>query len=272
MNLAALQQEFMRHVLAEDRPLPGGWDARMGAGLAIYRSAYRARLVDALAETFPRTRQWLGEALFDTAAAHHLILHPPASWTLDMAGDRFAETLVELFANDTEVPDLAWLEWAMHLAFASCDCEPLDPAGFAAATAAFGEEDWDAMRIGFVPALYIRKVRSDCAALWQALGQALGRGEAPAAAPMLGEASYCLVWREGLAPVFALAPLQEGDILVSMCGGASFGEVCARLNGAMPPEEAATTAGGMLGQWLARGLIAGLTPVPARLAGLLSGR
>ncbi len=256
MKLAELQQEFIGHVLEEDRLMPNGWDERMADGLAIYRSAYRARLVDALAETFPRTRLWLSEDTFNAAAAHHLILHPPTSWTLDMAGDGFVETLAELFADDPEVPDLAWLEWAMHLAFTARDCQPLDAAGFAAATGTFREEDWADMRLTFVPSLLFREVRSDCAALWQAIA----RDEAPATAPMLESAMYCQVWREGLTPVFALLSGSEGTSLVSMRDGAGFGEICTNLAEAIEADEVANIAGAMLGQWLARGLVAEVSP------------
>jgi hypothetical protein len=246
----------MGHVLEEDRPLPDGWDARVAAGLAVYRNAYRARLIDALAETFPRTQQWLGKEIFDAAAAHHLIVHPPTSWTLDMAGDGFVETLAELFVSDPEVPDLAWLEWAMHLAFTAGDCEPLDAASFAASTVGFDEDDWADMRLTFVPSAHVREVRSDCAALWQALR----RDEAPAAAPMLDNPLHCLVWREGLAPVFTLVPEIEGTTIASMRDGASFGDICASLAGSKPADEAAHAAGAMLGQWLARGLVAEVIP------------
>ncbi|WP_273773331.1 DNA-binding domain-containing protein, partial [Brucella intermedia] len=61
MSLAALQQEFMGQVLGEERPLPPHWDARMAEGLAIYRNAYRSRLIDALRDTFPKTVQWVGD-------------------------------------------------------------------------------------------------------------------------------------------------------------------------------------------------------------------
>lgn len=256
MTLGDLQQEFMGHVLEEDRPLLQYWDERMAEGIAVYRNAYRARLVDALAETFPRTAQWVGKDAFDMAAAHHLILHPPTGWTLDTAGEGFDETLAALFTNDPEVPELAWLEWAMHSAFTAAGGEPLDPAGFALATADFGEDDWAAMRLVFAASLHVREVRCDCAALWQAIG----RDEAPSAAPVLDTAMHCIVWREALTPVFALVPEDEGPCLSRMREGAPFGEICASLARSGSPDEAAVAAGAMLGRWLGRGIVADVQP------------
>lgn len=251
MRLAALQQEFMAQVMDEDRPLPGGWDHRMGEGLAIYRNAYRARLVDALRETFPKTAQWVGDEAFAQAAGHYLILHPPTSWTLDMAGEAFVETLADLFASDPDVADLAWLEWAMHLAFTAPDHTPMDAAGFTTATSAFGEDDWANMRLRFVPSLRIRALRSDCAALWQALDQE----EPPATAAEPASPMHCIVWRDGLDPVFTLVPARNGHCLMHMRADSSFGDMCAALAEAMPADQAAAEAGTMLGGWIGRGIV-----------------
>jgi len=255
MSLAALQQEFMGQVLGEERPLPPHWDARMAEGLAIYRNAYRSRLIDALRDTFPKTVQWVGDETFAQAAAHHLILHPPSGWTLDLIGAGFVGTLEELFAGDPDVADLAWLEWAMHLAFTASDCTPMDAARLAEATQGFGEADWADMRLSFAPSLYTRPVSSDCGALWRALGGE----EPPASAPALETPMHCIVWREDLAPVFALVAAQAGDCLGRMRGGASFGALCAGLAESMPPDQAAGEAGAMLGGWLARGIVLGVS-------------
>lgn len=251
MSLAALQQEFMAQVFDEARPLPVGWSARMDAGLAIYRSAYRARLIGVLRDTFPKTAQWVGGDAFEQAAAHHLITHPPTGWTLDLAGANFAETLADLFAGDPDVPELAWLEWSMHLAFTAPDADPLDAAGFAAATDEFTDDDWAAMRVAFVPSLHCHSVSHDCAALWNALAV----DEPPVSAPALPEPLGCLVWREGLAPVFKLTSAEELQCLTGLMQGASFGDICSRLADISSPDEASHRIGIMLGNWLSLGLI-----------------
>lgn len=255
MSLAALQQEFMDHVLDEERTLPPHWPAHMAEGLAIYRNAYRTRLIDALRDTFPKTALWAGDEAFAQAAAHHLIQHPPKGWTLDLVGEGFVETLDDLFAGDPDVADLAWLEWAMHLAFTAPDCAPMDAARFAEDTAGFGEEDWTAMRLSFVSSLHVRAVSSDCAALWRALG----REEPPASIPTLETPLHCIVWREGLDPVFMLVAADEGDCLAWMRDGTSFGELCAGAAETMPADEAAGEAGAMLGSWIGRGIVLGVS-------------
>lgn len=256
MSLAALQRDFMGGLLDEDLALPPVRDARFAQGFAIYRNAYRARLVAALEETFPRTARWVGEEAFAAAAAHHLIVHPPFHWTLDEVGRGFDATLAELFANDPEVTELAWLEWAMHDAFTTADAAPIDLAAFGAASAGFGDDDWNALRFTFVPSLRLAGVRHDCIALWRALDG----DHAPETAPQLDSPAICVVWREGLEPVFRLAEEREGRALLALNAGATYGEACTRLAARLGEEVAAREAGVMLARWLALGLIAHLEP------------
>lgn len=251
MSLATLQHEFMGHVLDENRPLPASWADRMRAGLDVYRNAYRTRLVDALRETFEQTAKWIGEESFRAAAAHYLISAPPGGWTLDLVGDGFAEILEALFANDPDVADLAWLEWAMHCAFTGADDPPLDAAGFAAASSRFAEDDWAEMTLRFVPTLQVRRVRTDCGSLWRALKN----GTVPTTESIEAQRALCVVWREDQSPVFRLFNWQEGRCLEAMFDGAAFGSICADLAVGGEDTSAAASAGEMLLVWLRLGLI-----------------
>jgi hypothetical protein len=254
MTLAARQQAFMAAILDDETPLPDGWSARHAAGLAIYRNNYRSALVEALAATYERTCKWVGEESFRRAAAHHLILNPPGSWTIDAAGAGFDGTLAELFAADPEVAELAALEWAMHRAFVAADDTPLTAADFAAHTADFGEEDWGGLGFTFVSGTAALAVSHDIGALWKALGaQAFA---APDIA--LAEPHMLLVWREGLRPVFRLADAAEGEAFAMARDGGNFGDICAGLVERLGPDEGVARAGALLGRWLQDGLIAGL--------------
>lgn len=254
MTLAAQQDAFMAQVLDEDAPLPPGWTARHGQGLAIYRNAYRARLVDALRETYERTARWVGEDAFRAAAAHHVISTPPRSWSLDHVGDGFVAVLEQLFANDPEVAELAWLEWAMHRAFVAADTPPLDAAGFAAATCRFDAEDWAGLQLGFLPSLHLRKCAHDVGSLWNALAQ---DGNS-AADYCLTEPRMMIVWREDLRTTFMPLEALEAQGLAQMLAGSSYGAMVASLAEIAGDEAAIGQAGAMLGRWLATGLLAGV--------------
>lgn len=244
----------MAAILDEEAALPADWTERHGAGLAIYRNNYRTSLVEALAATFERTHLWVGEDSFRRAAAHHLILNPPTSWTLDDAGDGFDQTLADLFAGDPEVPELGKLEWAMHRAFVAPDARSLSAADFAAETASFGDSDWAGLVFEISPALQMIEVRHDVGSLWNALG-AEDFVEPDLSLP---DPHAMLVWRENLRPMFRLVDAPDAEALALARAGKPFGDICALLAERFGPDEGVARAGNSLGQWLQDGLIVAL--------------
>lgn len=249
--LAALQDAFLACLHDDDAPLPLGLDVTRAAGMAVYRNGYRARLLDVLADSYARTARLVGAEAFHQAAAHHLIAHPPSAWTIDRAGEGFADTCAELFAKDPDVAELAWLEWAMQCAFTAADDAPLTHAGFATATAAFDAADWEQFVPVPVAGTALRPVTYDMPALWRSLAD---EGDEPVV-ERLDPPQWLLVWREGEEAVFALLPDHEGEALNAALHEATFGGICSRLAERLPPEEAAAAAGAVLNHWLELGLI-----------------
>ncbi|MFZ1742435.1 MAG: putative DNA-binding domain-containing protein [Pontixanthobacter sp.] len=257
MNLIALQDAFMAQVLDDGQAPPANWTPRHAAGMEIYRNAYRARLVDALRDTFERTAKWVGDDAFRQAAAHHLISRPPNSWTLDDAGHGFPETLAKLFAGDPEVAELGWLELAMHRAFVAQDAVPLDAPGFAHAASQFAEEDWANMRLHFLPGIDQREIAHDIGTLWRAL--ASDDGPPPDIEYSLTQPAHCLVWRDGLKSVFIQIDDHEGLALALMRSGGSYGAMCDMLIVRLGEEAALAEAGAILGRWLHHGLLSSIS-------------
>ena len=249
--LAQLQDAFLACLHDDDAPLPPGVDATRAAGMAVYRNGYRARLLDVLADSFARTARLVGAEAFHQAAAHHLIAHPPSAWTIDRAGEGFADTCAELFAHDPDVAELAWLEWAMQCAFTAADDVPLTHAGFAAATAGFDPADWEQLVLVSIAGTALRPVTHDLPRLWRSLSEESD----DATVERLESRHWLLVWREGEEAVFALLPDHEGEALKTALHGGTFGDICTRLAERLPPEEAAATAGAILNHWLELGLI-----------------
>jgi hypothetical protein len=245
----------MSLLLDDALPMPAAWDRER---FAIYRNAYRARIIDAIRDTYPRTERWVGEDAFTRAAIHHVILHPPTSWTLDAVGEGFATTLAALFAGDLEVSELAWLESAMHACFVSADEQSLDAAAFSSATASFSEEDWASMQLRFLPGTRVTTVRHDLEHLWLRLGEKQAAAEASTEGPGEAQSRGCVVWRQELRPVFALIDATEGTMLERMLGGAAYGDACATLAEAIGSDAAVELAGAMLGRWIHNGLLAGV--------------
>ena len=257
-SLADRQAAFMAQVLDDTAPLPEGWNTRHAAGISVYRGNYRSSVVEALKSTYEKTQRWVGEAAFQRAAAHHVITNPPSSWTLDDAGSGFDRTCAELFKNDPEVAELAWLEWTMLEAFTAENIDPLDAASFAEQSSQFGENEWANLRISFLPGASAREVDYDLRVIWNALGQEeLERPHAH-----YDEAQSVLVWREGERSTFMMGSAEEARAFHAAQRGMPYAEICMLLAGENPNDEAAQDAamraGALLGRWLNEGLIASI--------------
>ena len=118
MTLQELQRRFCESV-RDDHPFHGL--PINGDGLGVYRNNYREQLRSSLRTAFPYLTLWLGDSEFDRAAEAHIALHFPNSWTLDHYGYDFPATVEALFPEDPEVPELAWLDWAMAEALVADD-------------------------------------------------------------------------------------------------------------------------------------------------------
>ncbi|ESQ87243.1 hypothetical protein ABAC460_20960 [Asticcacaulis sp. AC460] len=215
-------------------------------GLAVYHNAYRSRLRGALAEVFPRLHLWLGENAFDAVALVYIARHPSRTWTLNTFGHAFAEVLAELYPDDAEVAELAWLEWALHAAFGGEDSPAFDPAELAAA-------DWSTVGLAFAPTLTLRPIVSNAAAIWQALAH----DQTPPAVARLPQAVAMAVWRHGLEPKFRTVSLTEYEAILALRAGMSFAELCATLP-QNDGEDPAQMAGSWLAEWLGDGRMVGL--------------
>jgi hypothetical protein len=101
--------------------------------LAIYGDAYRARLVECLADDYPALKYALGDDAFEALCLRYIARHPSRSPNLNAFGRRMAafcrgeEPFPLLFAGD-----LAALEWAMVEVVHAANAEKLDLAALSA--------------------------------------------------------------------------------------------------------------------------------------------
>lgn len=228
---------------------------RLGAGTApglrVHQNNYRAQLVACLAETFPRTRDWIGAEAFEAALAAHIDRVPPSSWTLDAYPRDLPATLAARYPDDPEVRELAWLECALGEAFVAADAEPLSTAGLAAI-------DWDHAVLRFTPTLDSSELTTNATAIWSALAH----DEVPPAATLLAEPGAILVWRTAQVSHFRAVDQVEHQALLWARSGMSFAALCDAMVASWGEEKGVARAGAMLGQWVADGLITAVADMP----------
>jgi|CXWL01.1.fsa_nt_gi hypothetical protein len=245
MTLLAIQRDFRAALLADaDDAVSRFGDEGAAPGLAVYHNAYRAQLVECLQETFEQLHAWLGDHAFHRAAMAHIAENPPHGWTLGVYGEGFDTTLARLYPNNPEVRELAWLEWALSIAFTGPDALPVTPETLATV-------DWDDARLEFTPTLRIGETTTNVGAIWSALSAQ----ETPPAAERLPAPAALLIWRHDFSPSFRTIEEAELAALTEALSGATFGELCSAQVSHWGADEGVSRAGMLLGQWLHDGLI-----------------
>jgi hypothetical protein len=241
MKLGRLQEEFCAYLLDRSASV----EAEAIGDMEVYHHAYRAQLQNCLRDTFEKSWSWLGDEAFEAAALAHIEAHPPSSWTLNLYGDDFSQTLAGRYPDDPEIAELAWLEWSLRRAFDGPDSGEPDPKDLA-------EIDWDNAILHLVPTLTLRSIASNCAAIWSTLAE----GRPPPPAETLPVPMAIRVWKQGLTPKFRTIEAFELKALRLIVGGADFAGLCAVLDNEQE-------IGRCLGSWLQDGVIAAITDHPA---------
>jgi hypothetical protein len=244
MNLLALQRSMREYLIRGADEITAQIHGNPSPRLAVYHHAYRAQLVDCLRDTFERVWAWLGDAGFEAAALRHIESHPPHSWTLSDYGDEFDRTLSELYPDDREVAELAWLDWSLRRAFDGHDATPVTAD-------ALSDIDWDHAIFCIVPTLRMRSIFTNSAAIWTALSE----NNAPPAAARLRTPTALRVWRKDFSPHFRAVDAIEQHVLLMACDGASFAAICTAIADKTEPARAPEIAGALLAGWLQDGLI-----------------
>lgn len=244
MNLLALQRDMRAWLVDEDEAAACRIGPDAAPGLRIYQNNYRAALVACLETGFERTRAWIGDAAFLTAAAVHIDRLPPAGWTLDTYGRDFPSTLALLHPEDPEIAELAWIDLALDEAFVGPDAPAIGVEDLAGV-------DWDSAVLRMVPTLDLADRTTNASDIWTALAA----GEAPPAPERLDAPGALLVWRKGLVPRFRAMDADEQAALIRARAGLSFAALCVSTVDALGEREGILRAGQWLGLWVSDGLI-----------------
>lgn len=244
--LAALQQDFAEMLLAAAPSLTSGLrdDGRLPAlrGAQIYHHAYRARLRDVLAEHYPKVLSYAGAALFDEWAATFIASAAPTSRSLSVYGQGFAGHLALRYPHNTELADLASLEWAFRCVFDAADSAAWSVERVATAGADRCLQQWPIRH----PTLSLLAVRSNVIAIWRAL-----EDEAEVPPPeRFAEPAWLAIWRQGLQPHFVSVEASEAELLDAMSSH-SIAEACEQL----PALPNANQLASWLQRWWREGLL-----------------
>lgn len=137
--LELLQKQFTASAIGEAdstfvASIRGGGKLTPAEAVEVYRSAYPARMSEALGETFEACWRMLGDDDFLEACRVYARSAPSTSYNLSDYGSSFPEYLSGRFKDDAPfIGDLARLEWSFKELFHAESHVGLTAAGLAAA-------------------------------------------------------------------------------------------------------------------------------------------
>lgn len=253
MTLHDLQTDFQRILLDTDC-VGADWVSESAQGLSsqkrlhIYHNAYRVRLIDVLIDTFEHTATYLGDEWFQQLASLYVQTHPSTLNNIGLYGKTFPGFLAERMPDDTELSELASMDWKLRRAFDGADSTVVTLEVLQQMAA----EGRDISLLQPVPTLSVTAQAFNTLEIWHAIDQ----DEHPPAVERLKKPVDVLIWRKGHSPHFrslseiesaAIACIRSGDSLESM--GETLGEE-------FPDVDTATAVGEMLCRWVDDQLLA----------------
>jgi hypothetical protein len=250
MKLDALQIEFQSHLLGQPSSIGSairGGGIGIEARLAIYHHAYRARLVEALRDSFGHTLLYLGDEGFDVLALEFIEANPSTDPNLRWYGAPLPDWLARRLPHDPDVAELARLDAALRGAFDSANAPVLELA----ALAAVPPEAWATLGFAFQPSVARLRLHHNTLALWQALDSE----QTPPTTQPLDAPTELLIWRLETQPHFRSLGALESAALDALLAGASFATTCADLDERFADVDVAQQSGALLRRWVDDGLL-----------------
>jgi len=253
MRLRALQQSFQDRVLRHRRGIESQLndvqDADFELRLDAYVGGYRARLIEALAASYPVLKATLGEDEFEqemrsyiesTDSLHFSVRHYGAT-----VGKRLQGGLST--PRDRALSELAEWEWRLADVFDAADDVPLDMRALVAIAPAL----WPTLSFSLRACVRCFESRTNAVHWWRAANGLCERADELTELPP----SRWLLWRRGITTFFrSLAP-QESELLELLRGGANFALLCERMALQVGDAEAPQRTASLLRGWLAEEII-----------------
>jgi hypothetical protein len=254
MQLRQLQQEMQRALLNEDSniraaiidapPLPA--DAR----LAIYRNAYRVRLIDALDDTYSGLHRLLGDETFVALGEMFVAAHPSVHRSIRWYGSELADFLSHCppFAAQPILSEVARFEWTLAEVFDAPDAATLERA----ALKVVEPDAWAKIKFRFHPSVRRMTLVWNTVNVWQAVS----RDEEPPQPELAPQPVHWLLWRQDFKNYFRSLDAAEDAALDAALLGLTFAEICAAMSEQLTEEEIPLRAAALVGTWVDSGIIA----------------
>ena len=256
-------QRQMQALLLDPSPAEAGGllEAASARGLAVYRHAYRARLIAALRDNHPVLAQVMGDEDFDALAAAYVQARPSAFASIRWYGDALADFMAtEAAPAHPAFIDVARMDWALRGVFDAAE----DSALTLGALQQLDAEAWPRLRLQPRASARCLLLAWAVEPAWAALARHAQQREAGEAAdePELPAPEALehrlLAWRPQLETRWRSLQAEEGALVAAVFEGADWtrlGEIAAAQWG---EAEAPARLVGCLQQWVQEGWLRAL--------------
>jgi hypothetical protein len=254
MQLSHLQDKFQKYLLADDKDFAswviGTEKVSVETRLEIYRHAYKARLIEALASNFPVLHVYLGETFFEKIASDYIDQHPSRFRSIRWMGDQFSDFLrnASEYKEFPYLAELAQFEWLQTVVFDAADHAVVSLADIAK----IPPELWADMRLAFHPSLQRINLSWNIVQIWQAITDE----QTPPEPSQESKKIPWMLWRKDLMHHFCSITESEAWAIDAVYRHLTFGELCEGLCQWVDEQEAGIHAASLLQKWVTSGLIA----------------
>ena len=220
--------------------------------LAIYKEAYQARLVDALASNYPCISAYLGLEEFQQLSFSYMNNHPSTYRSIRWFGDKLVDYLIQ---NPKEqypfLAELAEFEWKMTLSFDAMDSDAFKIEQMAGIPA----EQWGNMQFIPHPSLQSMHFFWNVVALWQSITNK----KEPESLVKNSSPTSWILWRSDYVNRFCPLSEEESWAVNAMMNGITFGELCEGLCQWNEEDQVGMRAASLLKGWIQSGLVNSIT-------------
>lgn len=252
-SLQSLENQLQNYLLSDDAAIFDhvvstdnvSKDVRLG----IYRNAYRMRLLEVLATSYPVLQKYIGETEFETLAFGFIDANPSHYRSIRWYGAELWQ-FIRAQSRYEEYPylaELALLEWTLALVFDGADSDVLDIS----AMATVPPEKWGDLRFTLHPAIQRLTLEWNVVAIWGAITD----DATPPEPLQSAKAVRWIVWRNQYMTQFASLGDDEAYALDAITKNITFGEICENLCQWVAEEQAGMHAASLLKSWIIAGLI-----------------
>ena len=251
VGLAQLQQQMLQWLLREDGAIKPHIAASQQGDtqerLDIYSNAYRFRLIDALAETFPAVHTLMGDELFHQTALAYIEAYPSQHFSLRYFGDQLSAFLRGYEVETPLYAEMAELEWALRHSFDSADLAPVTLQ----ALQTIAPERWEGVHFKFHPSVQCLVLGWNTCQLWAAIDE----GSEPIPALQQEYPQTWLIWRKELLTYYRSLEPDEAWALSHALQGEVFADLCSGLCEWVDESQAPARLAGFVMRWIEEGLL-----------------